>query len=212
MNFPLYYLGTPVSSKCSSPQNLLFYTAPSGPMQSDYGSCSNDDEFEFKITTRMITNRCEFQQTYPSFWWKKRNDHEEQKYRLPARAKSFCSGQVLPLKPPPRLNTSVTSSPRSPNSLLRIPFSRPCTWNDDFDPFQFALEKVSNETRARMSFHRRSHSYSGYRTSGVAHWLDVSGDRNKEKHKHGFRPNRSSSKISDQGMHYITHIFQWLQW
>ncbi|KAI3692660.1 hypothetical protein L6452_32481 [Arctium lappa] len=155
----------------SFPLNLQFYSAPSSPIP--VGSRSHDyeydDEFEFE-TTRRITNCCEFQQTYPDFGWTKRNDNEQHTDRLPARAKSFC---ILPLKLPPRLQNSVSMSPRSVNSLLiRFPFGRPCTWNDDFDPFQVALEKVSEETRARMSVHRRSHSYSAYRTSGVAHWLD----------------------------------------
>ncbi|GJS68792.1 hypothetical protein Tco_0683357, partial [Tanacetum coccineum] len=194
MNLSSFYMGAPCS-----PQNLQFYTAPSSPMQSDVCSSSKDDEFEFEITTRTFSNRCEFQQKYPAFWWTKRNGKEEENYRLPARAQSFCSGQVLPLKPPPQIHASVTSSPRSPNSLLKLPFSRPCAWNDDFDPFQFALEKVSDETRARMSFHRRSHSYSAYRTSGVAHLLDGSTDRNKGGDKQGFKPKSNMSKIFEQG-------------
>ncbi|XP_076898530.1 uncharacterized protein LOC143552123 [Bidens hawaiensis] len=145
---------------------------------------------------------------YPSFWWTKRNENENENYRLPARAKSFCSGQVLPLKPPPRLQTSVSSSPRSPNgpnSLSRLRLSRPCAWNDDFDPFQYALEKVSDETRARMSFHRRSQSYSGYRTSSVAHWLDGSLDRDKDhKKQEKLHPKSNNiSKIFDQGYGHV---------
>ncbi|KAI3700303.1 hypothetical protein L2E82_44929 [Cichorium intybus] len=169
-----------------SPQNVLFYTAPSSPMQLE------DDEFEFTITSQRFASRCEFQQTYPAFGWTNRSYNEDQKYWLPARAKSFCSGQVLPLKLPPRLQTSVSSSPRSPNSLIKI--HRPCAWNDDFDPFQFALEKVSEETRARMSFHRRSHSYSAYRTSGVSHWLDQ---------KQGLKPD---SAVFDQGACHGFHV------
>lgn len=195
-----FYLATTTSSTGCSPQNMQFYTAPSSPIPPDSGSDWNNHEFEFEVTTRMYTNRCDFQQTYPSFWWAKRNDNEHVNYRLPARAKSFCSGQVLPLKPPPRLNTSVCSSPRSPNSRLRVRFSKPCAWNDDFDPFQFALEKVSDETRARMSFHRQSQSYSAYRTSSVAHWLEGTMDREKDHMKQEFNPNNHSSfRIFDHG-------------
>ncbi|KAK9059129.1 hypothetical protein SSX86_021748 [Deinandra increscens subsp. villosa] len=193
------------STSCSPQNSQLFYTAPSSPIMLDDSTSDCDDhEFEFEVTTRRFTTHCQFQQTYPSFWWTKRNDSEHGSYRLPARAKSFCSGQVLPLKPPPRLQTSACSSPRSPNSL-RLRFSRPCAWNDDFDPFQFALEKVSDETRARMSFHRRSQSYSAYRTSSVAHWLEGAVDRDKDHKKQEFNPNiNSRSRIINQ---VIRHIF-----
>ncbi|KAJ0937717.1 hypothetical protein HanRHA438_Chr03g0145141 [Helianthus annuus] len=202
-----FHMATTTSSTGCSPQNMQFYTAPSSPIGLDTGSDYNDHEFEFEVTTRMFTNRCEFQQTYPSFWWTKRSDSGQENYRLPARAASFCSGQVLPLKPPPRLLTSVSSSPRSPNSLLRVRFSRSRAWNDDFDPFQFALEKVSDETRARMSFHRRSQSYSGYRTSSVAHWLDGAADREKGHKKQEFNPNNNNniiSKILDPGYGHVS--------
>nr|XP_043630522.1 uncharacterized protein LOC122601853 [Erigeron canadensis] len=202
MDFPSLYPGAP-----TSPQSLYFYTAPSSPMQPNDldHSASNGYEFEFKVTSRMFINRCESRETYPSFWWTKKNENEQQQmYRLPGRAKSFCSGEVnLPLKPPPRIqSTSVSSSPsRSPNSFLRNPFARSCAWNDDFDPFQFALEKVSDETRARMSFHRRSQSYSAYRTSGVAHWLDHGlVDQNNEHHKQGRKPNCKGSSTFEHGM------------
>ncbi|CAI9277439.1 unnamed protein product [Lactuca saligna] len=188
---PPFHLDETTAARGYSPQNLQFYTAPSSPMQ------LNSDEFEFEITNEMFSSRCEFQQTYPAFAWAKRNYNTEQKYWLPARAKSFGSGHVLPLKLPPRLQTSVSSSPRSPNSLVRSPFSRPCAWNDDFDPFQFALEKVSEETRARMSFHRRSHSYSAYRTSSVSHWLED---------KQGLNPSHDGSRIFNQGEYRGFHV------
>ncbi|KAI3756638.1 hypothetical protein L1987_56460 [Smallanthus sonchifolius] len=204
MDFHSFNLATTTCSIGSSPQNLQFYTAPSSPIQLDTGSDYNDHEFEFEVTTRMFTNRCEFQQAYPSFWWTKRNDKEQENYRLPARAKSFCSGQTLPLKPPPCLQTSVSSSPRSPNSMLRLRFSRPCAWNDDFDPFQFALEKVSDETRARMSFHRRSQSYNAYKTSSVAHCLDGAVDHEKDHKKQEFNPKSDGrSKIFNQGYGHV---------
>ncbi|KAJ9537498.1 hypothetical protein OSB04_030231 [Centaurea solstitialis] len=163
-----------------SDQNLHFYSAPStpipvGPRSHDHDP---DDVFEFE-TTRIITNRHEFQHAYPDSGWTKGNDDDPQTYMLPARTRSLS---VLPLKPPPRLQSPVSISPRSPNSLPKLfPFVRPCAaWNDDFDPFQVALEKVSEETRTRMSMHRRSHSYSAYRTSGgPAHWLDGSVDWTK---------------------------------
>ncbi|KAD4178222.1 hypothetical protein E3N88_26813 [Mikania micrantha] len=186
MDFHSFY---PARTTRCSLQNLQFYTAPSSPTLLDVGY--NDHEFEFAVTTQTFMNRCHFQQTYPSFWCTKTNDNEE-KYRLPARAKSFCSGQVLPLKPSPRLQSTLCPSPKSPSSLLKLRFCRPCAWNDDFDPFQYALEKVSDETRARMSFHRRSQSHSMYRTNSVTHWLDGVVDQDKDQKNQGFNSNNNT--------------------
>lgn len=75
----------------------------------------------------------------------------------------FFNGLAMPLKPPPRLRSSPLSSPKSPRTVRRILFSRKNSWNDDFDPFAVALEKVREEKRGRNSHHRRSRSYSPFR-------------------------------------------------
>ncbi|XP_024965870.1 uncharacterized protein LOC112506075 [Cynara cardunculus var. scolymus] len=156
VSLPSLYLSAPTTPTGCNPQNLQFYSTRSSPVHpGSFGYESGaektyDDEFEFGTG------------------W----DHE---YRLPARANSFstmafadelfCNGQFLPLKLPPRLQTSVPTSPRSLTSRMRRPL-----WNDGFDPFMIALEKVSEETEGRRSVHRRSRSYSPFRNRTRQDW------------------------------------------
>ncbi|KAK4441407.1 hypothetical protein Salat_0475600 [Sesamum alatum] len=89
------------------------------------------------------------------------------------RAGLAAGGQ---LKLPPRLQwesdsdgfgrscvSSAFSSPKSPRTVCRVPFARKSFWNDDFDPFKVALQKVKEEKRGRNSQQRRSKSYSPFR-------------------------------------------------
>ncbi|XP_051141769.1 uncharacterized protein LOC127258809 [Andrographis paniculata] len=100
--------------------------------------------------------------------------HRDRGDSLPAMAfadELFLNGQVMPLKLPPRLLINDPSEPnsfrrRSPpaaGTVCRLPFPRRMSsWNDDFDPFAAALEKVRDEPH-RKSQHRRSRSYSPFR-------------------------------------------------
>ncbi|KAD7477584.1 hypothetical protein R6Q59_007381 [Mikania micrantha] len=184
-----FYLSAPTSPNWLSPEPVQFYSAQSSPFQQigsgSFGYWSGADktkndayEFEFE-TGKMFGDRWE---------------PEEHKYRLPARANSFstvsfadelfCNGQVLPLKPPPRLQNSVPTSPnRSFSSRVRNPFAQRSTWNDGFDPFMIALEKVSEETEGRVSVHRRSRSYSPFRTDSVSRRVNCSVDSNQGEEK-----------------------------
>lgn len=157
-SLPSFYLSAPTSPSGRTPETIHFYSTRSSPVQQlvstgsspvPQWSSTNDDEFEFD-------------------------------YRLPARSNSFstvsfadelfCNGQVLPLKPPPRLQTSVPTSPRSFSSRVKNPFAHRSTWNDGFDPFMIALEKVSEEPEGRASVHRRSLSYSPVRVNCTVGW------------------------------------------
>ncbi|KAI3795870.1 hypothetical protein L1987_38530 [Smallanthus sonchifolius] len=185
-SIPSFYLSAPTSPGSRSPETVQFYSTrsspgqPIGPGLFGYGSGvdkTNNDEFEFK-TGQILANG-----------W----DQEDHKYRLPARANSFstisfadelfCNGQVLPLKPPPRLQSSVPTSPRSFSSRVRNPFAKRCTWNDGFDPFMIALEKVSEETEGRVSVHRRSHSYLPFRTGSVSRRVNCAVDSDQEEER-----------------------------
>ncbi|MED6172003.1 hypothetical protein PIB30_046085 [Stylosanthes scabra] len=102
----------------------------------------------------------------------------------------FNDGKVLPLEPPPALKlpprlirnngdsgsvvasaqSSTLTSPKSPALVLRmLPFSRHSLWNDDFDPFAVALEKVKDDKRGNSSSKakndlRRTRSLSPFRS------------------------------------------------
>ncbi|CAI9271086.1 unnamed protein product [Lactuca saligna] len=161
-SLPSFYLSAPTSPIGCSPQNLKFYSTRTSPLRQINNQENSDEEFDFGTSMR-LTNGFD----------------QEHEYRLPARANSFstmafadelfCNGQVLPLKLPPRLQRSVPTSPRSLSSRIKNPFVQQCTWNDDFDPFMIALEKVSDETRGRMSIHRRSRSYSPFSARAISH-------------------------------------------
>ncbi|GJY69339.1 hypothetical protein Tco_0472321 [Tanacetum coccineum] len=173
VSLPSLYLSAPTSPGCRSQDNVQYYSTWSGPLQQvgydsfgheSYTDKTNDDQFEFKFKT----------------------NEDEHQYRLPARASSFSTitfadelfsnGQVLPLKLPPRLHASVPTSPRSFSSRVRSPFAQRCTWNDGFDPFLIALEKVSEETEGRVSVHRRSRSYSPFRGRSFSRKVDCTKD------------------------------------
>ncbi|KAK9062719.1 hypothetical protein SSX86_019908 [Deinandra increscens subsp. villosa] len=180
-SLPSFYLSAPTSPSPRSPETVQFYSAWSSPVQHTGSGAdkTTNDRFEFEFeTSRMLGNG-----------W----DQEENEYRLPARANSFstilfadelfCNGKVLPLKPPPRLQSSVPTSPRSFSSRVKNPFAQKCMWNDGFDPFMIALEKVSEETEGRVSVHRRSRSYSPFRSGSISRRVNCTVDSSQGEEK-----------------------------
>lgn len=168
----------------------FYYSAPASPRRragcaayktSDDHLGSSFDEFEFE-TSKRFSSQLQSERSESPVSGDGGHEHEGRgKYRergdsLPAMAfadELFLNGLVMPLKPPPRLHCdtefnsfshkSPLSSPKSPRTVCRIPFARKSSWNDDFDPFMVALEKVREEKRGRNSHHRRSRSYSPFR-------------------------------------------------
>ncbi|KAL2316892.1 hypothetical protein Fmac_030768 [Flemingia macrophylla] len=164
-------------------------TGPTTPRATTHEDANfNVDEFEFETSRRFNVSFSELDTET------NRKDHENQqeKHRLCGgdslqimafADELFCDGKVLPLmqlpplKLPPRLHqtgdgssvsthSSTLTSPRSPGSVLRLRFSRHSLWNDDFDPFMVALEKVREEKRGKpMARHglRRTRSLSPFR-------------------------------------------------
>lgn len=130
----------------------------------------DSDDFEFETSRRFENNLHQHQQL--------QQEEEEEDRRigeqLPAMSfadELFSNGQVLPLKPPPRLQFagtqgSRTSTLRSPSSVLCGPFSGMSFKNKEFDPFMVALENVrKDETRrTQMTPHMRSQSFSQMRS------------------------------------------------
>ncbi|GAU22135.1 hypothetical protein TSUD_251630 [Trifolium subterraneum] len=167
------------ASSCNQDQNLFFYSAPTSPSQLKFiehngsqtgpttprsyeDANSNIYGFEFETSRR-------FSHSEPST---KTNRKEAKAYEqnqrhcedsLPTMAfadELFCEGKVMPMMPPlklpPRLvhngdstQSSRATSPKSPGSMLRLPFTRLWKNDDDFDPFKVALEKVREENREK---------------------------------------------------------------
>lgn len=151
----------PTSARFNSNEEeniICFYSVPTSPSlkaRAYEDANSNTDEFEFEFeTSRRFNNPSDFQNEKQ----KKRSQRQSSVDSLPAMAfadELFCDGKVLPLGPPlklpPRLQngsikktsmpsgSSLSSSPRSP---LGLSFLHRSLWNDDFDPFMVALEKV----------------------------------------------------------------------
>ncbi|KAK7385896.1 hypothetical protein VNO78_31842 [Psophocarpus tetragonolobus] len=180
-------------SPYSFSQEVCFYSAPTSPsrlqLRAPFGSqtgpttpraTTHEDanstvgEFEFETSRRFnvsvgdldtVTNQKDENLLGDSF------------QTMAFADELFCDGKVLPLMPslklPPRLhqngNGSITSthtSSRSLGSMLRLRFSRHSLWNDDFDPFMVALEKVRVEKRGKPSSRhglRRTRSLSPFR-------------------------------------------------
>lgn len=138
----------------------FYYSAPASPRRNRGPAL---DEFEFETSRRFDEHP--LSESSGPFVVSGGGSHDRRE-SLPAMAFAedlFFNGLVMPLKPPPRLHTSPLSSPKSPRTVCKIPFSRKNSWNDDFDPFTVALEKVREEKRGRNCHHRRSRSYSPFR-------------------------------------------------
>lgn len=86
--------------------------------------------------------------------------------------------------------SSIPTSPRSPSSVLRIPFRHRSTWNDNFDPFMVALGKVSDgPIRGRKSQHRRARSHPPFMTTSTLDYCaDSSAGCNQDQQKQADSP------------------------
>lgn len=166
----LFFYSAPTSpSRLKLIEYIDSQTTPTTPRLYDYeDSNSNLDGFEFETSHRF---------SHSKLISAKRNKIDvealfEQKQRIcgdssPTMAfadELFCDGKVMPLIPlklPPRLvhngdgnvtsstQSSRATSPKSPGSMLRLPFTR--LWkNDEFDPFKVALEKIREEKRGKI--------------------------------------------------------------
>lgn len=147
-NDDFIYLTAPTSHFS---QNLHFHTAPTTPKSSSpsvYESSSCFDEFidfEFESSRRYPPRECEFDRFYEAPFDQKPEKEKTSSVAVdstalfPAMAfadELFCDGKVMPLKPPP----PCTSGGGGGGGVFKSPFSR--RWDDDFDPFTVALEKV----------------------------------------------------------------------
>lgn len=172
-----------------SPNNLEFYSAPSSPAIGNELSPRFDDDFDFEFeTSKKFRDSMEFDDGNIECFLEVERKPKVIRARgggsLPTTMsfadELFFNGLVMPLKPPPRLQVQVqkggVSVPSSPTSSgFKNPFVRRVAWNDDFDPFIVALQKVSEENRGRRSSsgsstaagsnHRRTRSHSPFRTN-----------------------------------------------
>ncbi|KAH6765946.1 hypothetical protein C2S52_016929 [Perilla frutescens var. hirtella] len=184
---PCVYMTAPNSPNGYSRSSSMefYYSAPASPRRragcTSTFKASDDhlDEFEFETSKRFsdqLNSEASESPVGGDQGHEGRGKYRERGDSLPAMAfadELFLNGLVMPLKPPPRLHcdtefssfslNSPLSSPKSPRTVCRIPFARKSSWNDDFDPFMVALEKVREEERGRNSHHRRSRSYSPFR-------------------------------------------------
>ncbi|KAL0371045.1 UNVERIFIED_CONTAM: hypothetical protein Sangu_0422600 [Sesamum angustifolium] len=175
---PCLYATAPNSPNEHSRSMEFYYSAPASPRQKpgdpnvgrtgDDHRSKNLDDFEFETSKKfsgpLSVEMCENSESPV---------RRERGGSLPSMAfadELFLNGLVMPLKLPPRLqfeteyhSFSQRSPVSSPRTVCRLPFARRSSWNDDFDPFMVALQKVREEKRGRNSHHRRSRSYSPFR-------------------------------------------------
>lgn len=196
---PQVSYGSSYGTEPSSPSDpcldtMQYYSAPSSPIRR-IGSTMFGYESDMQDTNEEDSKLFEFAK-FQGFCNDSEFEYEEVKNEpikrvdsLPAMAfadELFFNGQVKPLKLPPRLqNRSATTCPSptmSPTSVINISFTRKNIWNDDFDPFMVALDKVREENRGRKSVHRRSQSHSPYRPTRCEWPVDMS-HLNEDKHQ-----------------------------
>ncbi|KAJ8648672.1 hypothetical protein MRB53_001695 [Persea americana] len=179
---------TPYVSAPTSPSRVSFYSAPGSPTkgataspyawESKYGlikgTTTDTDSDDFEFTTSQKFRKPMYQQHR-----RRRHPQQQQQQQkveqLPDMSYAdelFSNGEVVPLKPPPRLQYSINrsssvSSSRSPSSILFGPFpGRRLKTKEDFDPFMVALENVKkDETRIQWIPCQRSQSFSLLRST-----------------------------------------------
>ncbi|KAL9315710.1 hypothetical protein ACSQ67_016711 [Phaseolus vulgaris] len=174
----MYFYSAPTSLRLKLRTPFDSQTCPTTPRETAYEDANSTmDEFEFETSRRFNSSVSDLDsETDPKDY---ENPFGDSLHSKAFADELFCDGKVLPLMPPlklpPRLHKigvssihrSKLASPRSPGSMFRLRFSRHTLWNDDFDPFMVALEKVRGEKRrkpnARHVF-RRSRSLSSFRS------------------------------------------------
>ncbi|CAJ1971246.1 unnamed protein product [Sphenostylis stenocarpa] len=175
------FYSAPTSPRCLKLRTPFdSQTAPTTPRETAHEDANfNVDEFEFETSRRFNVSVSDLDSETEQK--NEKNPFGDSFQTMAYADELFCDGKVLPLMPPlklpPRLhwngNSSIMStrrstlaSPRSLGSVFRHRFSRHSLWNDDFDPFMVALQKVREEKRgkpnARHGF-RRSRSLSPFR-------------------------------------------------
>ncbi|KAF8039632.1 hypothetical protein BT93_B1991 [Corymbia citriodora subsp. variegata] len=167
-------------------EGLLFYSAPESPKTEPPtpGGSSKDGhggDFEFGTSRRfedvVLGKPARRQQHQQQEEPQKRESPREQPCMAFAD-ELFCDGRVKPLKLPPRLQNdgadgsraqtpgaSPATSPRDAGVRKRLARQR-SLWDDNFDPFEAALESVRAEERDVGR--RRSRSLSPFRGLGGA--------------------------------------------
>ncbi|KAL5580324.1 hypothetical protein UlMin_012766 [Ulmus minor] len=188
------YVSTPTSpnidnmyfySAPTSPREELYGSSTEPTPPRTYEDAYSDlDIFEFETSHRFDIIEGPKPDDIENY--NQENQHNQQTRRrgdsLPTMAfadELFCDGKVVPLavsplKLPPSFShgkdkdgttrSTAVSPPRSPRSVLKLPFSRRSFWNDDFDPFMVAMEKVKKEEKGKMEGknHRRGRSLSPF--------------------------------------------------
>ncbi|KAJ7964967.1 Estrogen receptor beta-1 like [Quillaja saponaria] len=170
----LYFYSVPTSPTRGIPNSPSGYqTDHSSPrIYEDANSYLDDFEFETSLHFDPFYEDVEKNRTTETRYDQQQQPQAHQRQRggsLPPMAfadELFCDGKVMPLvlptlKLPPRLQngcdnkfsnqSSTTTSPRSPTLMLKLPFSSRSFWNDDFDPFMVALEKIKTEKKTTKS-------------------------------------------------------------
>ncbi|KAL0437165.1 UNVERIFIED_CONTAM: hypothetical protein Sradi_0424400 [Sesamum radiatum] len=173
---PYVYVTAPTSPNAvtRSSSMVLYYSAPASPGRGLGGAVENQkasnvqgsslDGFEFETIKKFSSGMSR------RFECVMHGGRGGLKHRQ--HGDSLAAGG--PLKLPPRLQwesddgfgrscVSAASSPKLPRTVCRVPFACKSFWNDDFDPFKVALQKVKEEKRGRNSHQRRSRSYSPFR-------------------------------------------------
>ncbi|KAI3461168.1 hypothetical protein Pfo_017831 [Paulownia fortunei] len=132
------------------------------------------DGFEFE-TSKRFNGQFHFgtSQNFESWLGDDQGHQARVKYRGPGDSLAaiafadelLLNGLLRPLKLPPRLqfDSDFNSFSRRSPALSPESLARKSAWNDDFDPFTVALQKVREEKRGRNSHLRRIRSYSPFR-------------------------------------------------
>ena len=181
-DFYSYYTSAPTSPrKYNYLDGFLFLSMPTSPTRNRVGFESGSITPEMSDSFSPYVDNFEFEGS-------KRFDPYENRFgtsrdlSIAYADELFCDGKMLPLRPPPRAqctrpnkgNNSTASSSGGRGSKLKVPFLRQRSlWNDGYDPFLDALNKVK-EGNDMVSQHRkkaqlrRSKSLSPFRRPNVS--------------------------------------------
>ncbi|KAL9233562.1 hypothetical protein vseg_008547 [Gypsophila vaccaria] len=155
-DFYSYYTSAPTSPRRYNNINgFYFLSMPTSPTRDQTETTDNFlnlvDNFEFEGSKRFYT--------YDNGLEKRQSQSQE--LSMAYADELFYDGKMLPLRPPPRTRytrseresrtSSTASSPGARGSVIKVPFLRQKSlWNDGYDPFTSALNKVKTENTAAV--------------------------------------------------------------
>ncbi|XP_074293843.1 uncharacterized protein LOC141621017 [Silene latifolia] len=154
-DFYSYYTSAPTSPRRYNLNGFLFLSMPTSPTRDPHGLNFGSRTLDTTGDFLNLVDNFEFEGS-KRFYPYDITPEKSQELTIAYADDLFVDGKILPLRPPPATqyerperksgHSSTASSPGTRSSLKKVPFLRQKSlWNDGYDPFTSALNKVKQE-------------------------------------------------------------------